>query len=217
MTCTRYTNIAATLLVAWLLSQSAMARDYGRLGEVWPIAEPDLLLQIQQRLVSLERSGETARLNQALKRRTLGRIERPTPVAGLQPASTSRIWTIDPTITISADIRDSGGSVIIASGTRVNPLDTVALRHPLIFLDGDDAAALDRVLAIYGKRDPRLILVRGAPLALMKSRQKRFYFDQDGKLVKRLGIRAVPALVEQSGRVLRITELAPPPKPGAGS
>jgi len=48
--------------------------------------------------------------------------------------------------------------------------------------------------------------VRGAPLALMKARQRRFYFDQGGALVKHFGIRAVPAVVEQQGRVLRITE-----------
>jgi conjugal transfer pilus assembly protein TraW len=30
--------------------------------------------------------------------------------------------------------------------------------------------------------------VRGAPLELMKARQRRFYFDQGGKLVKHFGI-----------------------------
>lgn len=50
------------------------------------------------------------------------------------------------------------------------------------------------------------ILVRGAPLELMKARQRRFYFDQGGNLVKHFGIRAVPATVEQQGRVLVITE-----------
>ena len=40
----------------------------------------------------------------------------------------------------------------------------------------------------------------------MKSRQRRFYFDQGGNLVKHFGIRAVPATVEQQGRALVITE-----------
>jgi conjugal transfer pilus assembly protein TraU len=44
--------------------------------------------------------------------------------------------------------------------------------------------------------------VRGAPLELMKARQRRFYFDQGGTLVKHFGIRAVPATVEQQGRAL---------------
>ena len=58
----------------------------------------------------------------------------------------------------------------------------------------------------YGASRAKLILVKGAPLELMKSRQRRFYFDQGGTLVKRFGIRAVPASVEQQGRVLVITE-----------
>jgi conjugal transfer pilus assembly protein TraW len=40
----------------------------------------------------------------------------------------------------------------------------------------------------------------------MKARQRRFYFDQGGTLVTHFGIRAVPAVVEQQGRLLRITE-----------
>ena len=39
--------------------------------------------QIRQRLTSMEQSGETARLNEDLKRRTIARVNRPDPVAGL--------------------------------------------------------------------------------------------------------------------------------------
>ena len=195
----------------------AAARDYGQHGAVWSIAEPDLLEQIRARLSHLEASGETARLNAALQRRTVAKVERPDPVPGLAPAATTRTWTFDPTITVSADIRDARGAVIIARGTRVNPLDTVPLRSPLVFLDGDNSAALDWAAATFGKRRPKLILTGGAPLALMKARQMRVYFDQGGTLVRHFGIRAVPAVVEQKGRVLRITEQALKPAPARAS
>ncbi len=184
------------------------ARDYGQHGAVWSIAEPDLLEQIRARLSHLEASGETARLNAALQRRTVAKVERPDPVSGLAPATTTRTWTFNPTITVSADIRDAKGQVIIPRGTRVNPLDTVPLRRPLVFLDGDDPAALDWAAATFGKRNPKMILVSGAPLKLMKARQMRVYFDQGGTLVRHFGIRAVPAVVEQKGRVLQVTEQA---------
>jgi conjugal transfer pilus assembly protein TraW len=186
----------------------ATARDYGQHGAVWGIAEPDLLEQIHTRLTRLEASGETARLNAALQRRTETKVQRPDPVPGLAAASVSRTWTFDPTITVSADIRDARGTVIIARGTRVNPLDTVPLRSPLVFLDGDDPAALDWAATTFGKRRPKVIHVSGAPQALMKARQMRFYFDQGGTLVRHFGIRAVPAVVEQKGRMLQITEQA---------
>ena len=93
---------------------------------------------------------------------------------------------------------------------RRNPLDSVALRVPLLFLDGDDPAQIAWAL----RQDPnaKLILVKGAPLELMKARQRRFYFDQGGNLTEKFGIRAVPARVRQNGRVLEVSEIALPPR-----
>lgn len=197
--------ICATAL-ALIVAAQASARDYGQQGTVWPVIEPDLLQQIHARLQHLEATGETARLNEELKRRTIARVNRPEPVAGITLASETRVWRFDPTITVERDIADDKGRVIIAAGTRVNPLDTVPLRAPLVFLDGDDAAQLAWAAQRYGATRAKLILVRGAPLELMKARQRRFYFDQGGNLVKHFGIRAVPATVEQQGRLLVITE-----------
>lgn len=200
-------GLRAVLLAAALAAPPAApaaARDYGQHGAVWAIAEPDLLAQIHARLLRLEASGETARLNAELKRRTIAKVNRPTPVAGLALATAVRRWSFDPTITVAADIRDDRGRTVVAAGARVNPLDTVPLRQPLVFLDGDDQAQLDWAFARYPKA--KLILVKGAPLELMKARRRRFYFDQGGTLVRRFAIRAVPAVVEQQGRALTITE-----------
>jgi len=203
---------AALVAFGLVIAAPATARDYGQQGAVWPIAEPDLLQQIHARLTQLERTGETARLNEQLKQRTIARINRPQPVAGLVQASIERTWRFDPTITVERDIADNRGRVIVAAGTRVNPLDTVPLRSPLVFLDGDEPAQLAWALKRFGSTPAKLILVKGAPLELMKARQRRFYFDQGGTLVKRFGIRAVPASVEQQGRVLVITEQAVKPQ-----
>lgn len=212
----RHLALAAALGLA-AAGGPAQPRDYGQLGTVWAIAEPDLLEQIHARLSRLEASGETARLNAALQRRTVAKVERPDAVPGLAPAATTRSWTFDPTLTVSADIRDAKGQVIIARGTRVNPLDTVPLRSPLVFLDGDDPVSLQWAATSYGKRQPKVILVAGAPLALMKARRMRVYFDQGGTLVRHFGIRAVPAVVEQRGRVLVVTEHALAAAPGKPS
>jgi conjugal transfer pilus assembly protein TraW len=205
---TRAVLIVASLLACLGTATPALARDYGQQGAVWPIVEPDLLAQIHARLTRLEKTGETARLNEELKRRTIARVNRPEPVAGVGAASATRSWRFDPTITVERNIADDKGRVIIAAGTRVNPLDTVPLRAPLVFLDSDDPAQLAWATRRFGPTRAKLILVRGAPLDLMKARQRRFYFDQGGSLVKHFGIRAVPATVEQQGRVLVVTEQA---------
>lgn len=193
-------------------SAPAAARDYGQYGTLWPVIEPDLLTQIEARLTHLEKIGETARLNEQLKQRTIARVNRPEPVAGISHAATPRSWDFDPTISAERDIADEKGRIIIAAGTRVNPLDTVRLRSSLVFLDGDDPAQLAWASQRYGTTSAKFILVRGAPLALMKARQRRFYFDQGGTLVKHFGIRAIPAVVEQQGRVLRISEVPLKPR-----
>src|SRR5690606_22330941 len=125
-------------LLVLLPAAPAGARDYGQHGAVFPIVERDLLEQIRERLVAMEKSGETGRLNQELKRRTIARGSRPEPVAGLIRAEAPRRWTIDPTVTLDADIRGAKGELIHPAGTRINPLDSVGLRSELIFLDGDD-------------------------------------------------------------------------------
>ena len=200
--------LGALLLAA--LPASLQARDYGQRGAVFPVIERDLLEQIHSRLMQMERSGETARLNEDLKRRTIARVNRPDPVAGIVRASEARRWQFDPTITLAADIRGAKGELIHAAGTRVNPLDSVGLRADLLFLDGDDPDQL--AWALKQTVNAKLILVKGAPLELMKARQRRFYFDQGGKLTERFGIRSVPARVRQQGRLLEISEIALPPR-----
>lgn len=202
--------LPAALLAVLLCPAQVLARDYGQRGTVFPVIERDLLEQIHSRLTQMERSGETARLNEDLKRRTIARVKRPDPVAGIVRASEARRWQFDPTITLAADIRGVKGELIHAAGTRVNPLNSVGLRADLLFLDGDDPDQL--AWALKQAADAKLILVKGAPLELMKARQRRFYFDQGGKLTERFGIRSVPARVRQQGRLLEVSEIALPPK-----
>ena len=54
------------------------------------------------------------------------------------------------------------------------------------------------------------ILVGGSYLDLMKSWRTPVFYDQDGLLIKRLGIQHVPAIVSQEGLRLRIDELVLP-------
>lgn len=205
----------SALVVTLALPAPLAARDYGQQGTVFPVIESDLLAQIHARLTAMERSGETTRLNEELKRRTLARVERPAPVTGIVRASDTRRWIFDPTITLAADIREPSGELIHAAGTRVNPLDSVALRQDLLFLDGDDPDQLG--WALRQGPQAKLILVAGAPLTLMKARQRRFYFDQQGTLTGKFGITAVPARVRQQGRMLEVSEIALPPARRAGS
>ena len=155
----------------------AAARDYGQQGAFWPVIEPDLLRQIHARLQHLEATGETARLNEELKRRTITRVNRPEPVAGVSLAADTRVWRFDPTITVERDIADDKGRTIIAAGTRVNPLDTVPLRAPLVLLDGDDPAHARPLCAAAANRTSRPGAEALNALAAPSPRRRRLAAD----------------------------------------
>lgn len=195
----------ATVLLS--LAAPGLARDYGQQGTVSPVLEPDLLAVIEARLHAAQASGKIAAMNRELAARTTERVKRPAPVLGITTAKVPRSWDYDPTITVAADIRDHQGDLIIPAGRRINPLDTVPLRQSLVFLDGDDPAQMAWALKATTQLNAKLILTSGSPFEAMKAGQRRFFFDQGGKLTAKFGIVHVPAVVEQAGRVLKVSEL----------
>jgi len=199
---------AAVMLLAASLGVAPVAghaRDLGARGATWPIAEPDLLEMIEARLVEMERSGELARLEQEARSNARARLEEPDPVPGIARASEERSRLFDPAITVARDIRTPGGVLIAAAGTRVNPLERVALARDLLFVDGRRAAEIAWALA--HERPAKIVLLAGRPLDLMRRHRRPFFFDQGGRLAARFGLRLTPSLIAQAGARLRITEI----------
>ena len=197
--------LAAALLLAAALSGAVSAKDLGVRGATWPIAEPDLLAQIEARLAEMERSGELARLEQEARANARAGLEEPDPVAGIAPAREERSRLFDPAITVARDIRTADGALIAAAGTPVNPLEGVTLARDLLFVDGRRAAEIAWALA--HARPAKIVLLAGRPLELMRRHRRPFFFDQGGRLAARFGIAATPSVVEQAGTRLRITEI----------
>lgn len=185
----------------------AAASDLGTLGQTWPIAEPDLLEVMHARLLRAQQTGELDRVNREFAARATRKVMRPDPVAGLTHAGEAREWEYDPAITVSADIRDMKGNLIAARGTRVNPLNVVALPRQLAFIDGDSPEELEWASKLGDDTKAMVIMVKGSPFEQMKARQRRFYFDQGGNLTTKFGIQHTPALVRQRGDVLVVGEV----------
>ncbi|MEM7687598.1 MAG: type-F conjugative transfer system protein TraW [Pseudomonadota bacterium] len=188
----------------------ARALDHGTFGTTWPVIEPDLLRVIQGKLERAEANGSLADLNARFAARVKAKVMRPTPVSGIGPAVETRSWAFDPAIVLERDIRDHGGRLIAAAGQKVNPLERLALTRKLVFVNGDDPAELAWALEQGSDHSLKIMLVDGSPFEAMKVHQRRFYFDQSGKLTQRFGITHTPAMVEQHGDMLKITEQALP-------
>jgi conjugal transfer pilus assembly protein TraW len=199
---------AGGLLGAVLLegASPSAAKDYGVAAQTFPNIEPDLLATIEARLKRAEASGELARMNEVFARRVEAKVKRPDPVDGITPAQEVRTWDFDPSVAIDHDVRDHKGNLIAAAGQKVNPLDFVAIRQDLVFVDGDNAGELAWATSRYSDSKAKIIFVSGSPIEQMTARKRRFYFDQAGKLTSRFGISHTPAVVTQNGRVMRVTE-----------
>ena len=190
---------------ATLLALPAAAKDLGVRGATWPVAEPDLLEEIETRLIELQRSGELARLENEARARARRSLEEPEPVPGIAPAREQRSRLFDPGITVAQDIRTADGTLIAAVGTRVNPLERLPLTRDLIFIDGRREAEI--AWALGHGRPAKIVLLAGRPLDLMRRHRRPFFFDTGGRLAARFGIAATPTLVEQDGVRLRLTEI----------
>ena len=201
--------VATLTALGLLASQPASARDLGVIGPVYPIAEPHLIEVIQNKLREMQANGALDRLQRDSQARMRREIEQPTPVAGIRKTTRARSFHVDPSIEVPYPITDADGRVIVAPGTRINPLDTVSLSRPLLFIDARDRTQVDHAQHLLNapKGQVKLILTGGSYLELMRRWKRPVFYDQQGRLTTQLGIRHVPALVSQDGKRLRIDEL----------
>lgn len=206
--------VSAPLVLGLMLGAAgARAMDLGVIGPTYEISEPHLLQMIEQRLREKKRSGELGRLEAEARERGIATVKTPPPVTGLRATEAVRTFYFDPSFTLNRNILGPQGELLVAAGTRKNPLEVVSLSRHLLFFDARDPRQVGRarqLIALYqGRVKP--ILVGGSYLDLMQSWHLPVYYDQQGLLTRRLGITQVPALVSQDGLRLRIDELAVSP------
>jgi len=188
----------------------ALAKDLGIHGVTFEIREKNLLDEIQEKLQEAKKDGRLDKFQNSVKKQTLDQVNNPKAVAGITKATESREWIFDPSISWPDDLRDQNGKVFYRAGTKVNPLDKISLTRALIFIDGSDEEQVDWALKQYSSRKgkAKIILVKGRIIDLMRTKKVRLYFDQNGLLTKKFSIRAVPAFVEQEGKMLKVKEVA---------
>lgn len=199
-------RLAAVVIMT--LSVSAGAKDLGTWGNVFEPAEQDMLVFIQNRLKSMEQSGEMDKLKNEAIERVKRNAVRPPPVAGLSPAVTYRSFPYDPTFTVNETITDMRGNIIVRKGDQVNPLDRVPYNQTLFFIDGDNREEVAWIKKQLGSAvDFKIILVKGNIKETSDALDERIYFDQAGVLTTKFGFEHTPVRITRDGRVLKIEEI----------
>jgi len=198
------------IIIAFLLlcvSGSVFSKDYGTIGQLFPIQEPDLLTFIKSRLNQMQKDGE---LN-GIRKKAIENVEkhavRPEAVPGLSPATADKSWLYDPTFIVNQDIQDMSGNYIARKGDKVNPLDKIPFNETLFFIDGDNISQVKWLEAqLKNIINFKVILVNGNVRTVSDQINERVYFDQAGVLTTKFGFQHTPVMVSKEGDKLRVTE-----------
>ncbi|MEW6601891.1 MAG: TrbC family F-type conjugative pilus assembly protein [Nitrospirota bacterium] len=180
---------------------SAEIRDYGKQGDTYEIEEEDFIKFLTDRA----KSPQVQKKIQNAFRKSMENMYRLRRYDGrFQKAVKDRVYRIDPTVTLTDDLLDHEGNVIFTKGSTFNPADYMTMTGKYIVIDGKDDKQMQ--LALKGNYR-KIILASGDIMALNKKYKTTFYFIND-ILIDRFQLTHVPAILEQEGRYLRVTEKA---------
>lgn len=219
-------NLLLKILVLTLIGfiNPVYAIDLGKRAASFAIKEEGFVSMMIRKLKTLDLEKE----NEKMQKLAQERVENPTPVTGIKPATESREFLWDPTYTLDEDAVLPCGKILHKAGTRVNPLDYMSLDRRLWFIDGrersqiewlkehlsqnkkDDANQMAEGSVV--KIEDRVILVGGSVFDLQDELvgvfDKEIYFDQSGELTTKFGIKASPAVAQAEGKMLKVVEVA---------
>lgn len=190
------------------LTSTLYAKEVGVFGETYPILEEDFLQFIQKRLKTMKENGEWKKIQDQMQTRATSHADRPTALEKITKATVNKEWVVDPSISLSHDLKDHQGRVFAKAGTTFNPLTMVSLKNALLFIDADDEKQVEWAKLKIREFDnhTKIILVKGFISHTEKIFHQRIYFDQQGQLTQHFHIEHVPAMVIQKDLQLKVLE-----------
>lgn len=196
------------LLPFLLLPVLGYAKNLGTVGDVWDIQEQSLLSLIDERLKEQFEGKSEVEIQAEVQKRVTENVLRPPPVI-LPVAKADSERSFDPSYIVERDLADHKGQVFAHKGQVVNPFDIVPFARTLIFIDGDDQKQIEWIKAFKPETQiVKIILLNGNLKEVTEKLDSDLYFDQNGALVDRFGIKAVPTVIDEmpGKRLLRIRE-----------
>ena len=198
------------IFISVLISENLIfAKDKGIYGELFEIAEKDLLEEIQEKLSNLEKTGKLLESQEEIQKRITKNISEPKAISGIIHTKKARTFEFDPTIEVTVDLKDHKGKIFAKKGDKHNPCDHASFSKTLLFIDGESKKHIAWLKKkMKDCKNVKIILIAGSPLKLSEELGIPIYFDQSGAITKKLEIKQVPAMVfqETGNKVLTIRE-----------
>lgn len=199
------------ILALYLIAMPSFSKNLGKVGSVWEIREDNLINVIKKNL----EDKDSDYFRKQIMKNVQQNIEKPTGIEIIR-ASKDDTRLFDPSIIVQQDLTDNNGKIFAKKGDKVNPFDTVkSFNRTLIFLNADDELQVNWFKSFRDKNHlddkSKLILIKGNIRDAFNTFNQKIYFDQQGILINKFGIKAVPTIIDQSpenNRMLRIREFA---------
>lgn len=180
--------------------------DLGVVGATYPVMEPDMLAEIQEKAAQIP-VPKPEKLEEAAK------SYQPDDLRKLPRASEERVHHPDFTYILDFDIPhvDQEGNIIgilYPKGYVFNPLDYMRIDEILVIIDGEDPEQVEWYKASEFAKDyrTRLLISRGNWFDVEQDvRQAVFYAE--GFLIDKLNVKSVPAVVRQVGATMEVREV----------
>lgn len=193
----------------WLKSHQHAGRqgDLGRFGEVYEIAEIDLLEEMKRRLAAMDWPQK--------QQQAIARFWEQRRFEVLPETQENRDRLVDLTVTAPRDVMAPNGSLLIRAGLSVNPLDNMAFGLCLMVFDATQQEQINTVwqLSCQDKKARVLYLATqllrqagwdGLKTLEMALNAPVYLLTSDVR--QRFQLQKVPALVEQSGNRIVVRE-----------
>lgn len=189
------------------LSFSIEAKSLGRLGQTFPVIEKSLLTLIYERLNTFEQQGQLKSIENAWVKQVDAQVKRPRAL-GLARTDSTITHYYTPVATLEKNVVDQTGRIVLQRGMSVNALNQLPSYNPVwVFLDYDDLAQRAFAEQIHTNYpDIQWILTGGSVDDAERGINETVYFDQEGRITKKLKIEHVPALVTRENDSLKIME-----------
>lgn len=205
----RPSRILTSLALVALAGAASAALDTGRgagqksvtLGPTFDIVEPDMREEIRARGPAAQQKFEHTAKSRPLDSYS-GFQSVPLPLA-----TRTATRSFDPTYTLPEDIFDANGQVLFAKGTQVNVYDRITMPGRFIVI-GPHPSHYEWLKTVAKPGDADIVLLAGGNVAQVRRDQKLKVYLLDARGVERLGLQAIPSIVQQSGRMLKVAEYA---------
>lgn len=192
--------------------------DLGRLGEVYDIAEIDLLEEIKRRMAAIDWRQK--------QQQAIARFWEQQKFEVLPVALEDRERVLDMTVTAPRDLTAPNGRLIIRAGQTVNPLDKMRFGLCLIVFDATETSQVQwvRQLSCQDKKARVMYLTTSVSrqdgwndLKALETSLNSSVYLLTPDVRSRFQLQHVPSLVEQTGKHLVVRERKVPASVGEPS